>query len=99
MNRRRSLAVSLSGVIFLTLGGCALLPWAKGALDVADVACILSAWALPDQKIQEICKITNALAPDMRKLLDDKRAAMAKAGVCGPNQGDAGTDDAAALEQ
>lgn len=69
--------ITLSGT---TLAGCAFVQkHAKDALDVAEIACIIAHQFQPDQTVQQLCQIEDALYEPMKKILAESRAASEKA--------------------
>jgi hypothetical protein len=61
----------------LLLAGCSAAARrdAQTALDVAQIACVIANAESDDGTVQEICRITDAVVPDLRKLLAEQRAA------------------------
>ena len=48
------------------------------ALDIANVLCIVANAELPDENVQKVCNVADALIPDMKKLIGEQRASSRK---------------------
>lgn len=51
---------------------------ARDVLSIVTVACIIANHNLPDERVQQVCGIVDAMIPAMREVLSSSRAASAK---------------------
>lgn len=67
----------LFGAAVIALSGCSAAARrdAQTALDVAQIACVIANAESDDSSVQEICRITDLLLPDVRRILSEQRAA------------------------
>lgn len=72
---RRKLIDSLAGVFCLFIAGCALLPFARTVLNVAEIACLIGKESLSDDDLKKACQLSDALVPEARKYISAQRMA------------------------
>jgi hypothetical protein len=67
----------LLGAVLLALSGCSAAARrdVQTALDVAQIACVIANAESDDTAVREICRITDLLLPDVRRILAEQRAA------------------------
>ncbi len=78
-------------VAFLAPISCSLFTKqnARTALDLADYGCIIANALTADDRVAEVCRISEELKPAMRELLKQHRTAVARDRFHGcPKQGD-----------
>ena len=83
---RQTLAIGLAMLAFLFVvgrctTGCAMFtkPFARGVLDFVQIACIIQNATLGDARVAQVCAVANDLMPDLRRLLEQQRAELARA--------------------
>jgi len=81
----RKLMHSLAGIFCLCIAGCALLPFARTALNVAEIACLVGKELRTDEDFKKACQLSDAVIPEARKYMAGQRMAASR---------DAGPSDA-----
>lgn len=86
------IAVVYVGAAMMSLAACSLFTKqaAKDALSVVQVACIIAHAEMPDSDAAKACEVADLLIPDVKRILAEHRAGVAraaKAGACGPDAG------------
>jgi hypothetical protein len=84
-------------VAVIVLSGCSAAARrdARTALDVVQIACVIANAESDDATVREICRIANALLPDVKHILAEQRAASRRfANEHAARCRDGGSDDA-----
>lgn len=84
---KRQILEALGVLAFIVVAAAACTPGqrqvARTVLDIAQTLCIVAHAESDDATVAQVCGITEALLPDMRRIVSEQRAATARhVGAC-----------------